>query len=694
MRKRHSPQRAALSLLSIALFATCAAHAQGDAHADEKVEDGELRLLTPMQQAERLRADRQYVDALAIYERVLAADPGDRGAYAMRALTLDDLHSPQLAWEAVQRHPEGFSTAERERIDNDRLASIISEGDAPPVDPAHRLAETDRALSQIAATDHDAPRQTHWEATRLRVDTLIALNRRQRHAEVVARYQALRDDGIDVPAYALPVVADSMMALRRPEQAEPLLRQALAEGHDDVSTRLLLGWSLLEQERFDEALPLFEQLAAQQPPWPRREGAHSGYENWDRFSADLALASARAAAQDTHGAERLLRALERIAPANAELQAALAAQEANRGWPQAALQRDRVALTLDPTQKDARVGVVENERALRRPDRAEAAMAPLRAEYPDDPGLARLDDTLSRDRGWQVHAASRYGDSDGGHSPVGSRDGGTLLEAESPLIGDRWRVGLRAQEDWAELPGERVERRSLALGAHYRYDRLDVAAYAGRTLDDFGRDDPTASLEAEWRFSDAWTATFAATQQDPDASLQARRLGIHADGVMAGLRWTPSDDSRWTLQARQLRYDDGNRRQTLDLSGLQRLWAAPHLRLDGLLWASAGRAADDRPVDYYNPRRDASLSLGLGLEQIGWRRYGHAFRQRVEIAAGPAYQWGYGTHWVPSLAYRHLWSLGDGQALEYGVRWSQPVYDGERERYLSFDIDYRWGGAP
>lgn len=694
MRRRSSPHRAALSTLSLALLTTCAVHAQGPVRATEKVEPGELRLPTPMQQAERLRDAHQYADALAIYERVLGADPHDRGAYAMRALTLADLGSAQLAWEAVQREPAAFSGAERERIDNDRLAAIIASGDAAPVDPAHRLAETDRALVQIAATERDMPRQDAWEATRLRVDTLIALNRRQRHAEVVSRYQALRDDGIEVPAYALPVVADSLLALRRSAAAEPLLRQALAAGHPDVSTQLLLGWSLLEQERFDEALPLFERVAANQPPWPRREGAASGYENWDRFSADLALASARAAAQDARGAERLLRALQAIAPANPELQAALAAQEANRGWPQAALRRDQVALTLDPTQKDARVGVVENQRTLRRPDQAEAAMAPLRTNYPDDPGLARLDRTLSRDRGWQVHVASRLGDSDGGASPLGSRDGGHLLEAESPLFGERWRLGLRGREDWADLPGERVQRRSLELGAHYRYDRLDVAAYAGRTLDDFGDGDPTASLEAAWRFSDAWTATLAATRQDADASLQARRLGIHADGLGAGVRWTPSDDTRWELQARQLRYDDGNRRQTLDLSGLQRLWAAPHLRLDGLLWASAGRAADDRAVDYYNPRRDASLSLGLGLEQIGWRRYGQAFRQRVEIAAGPAYQWGYGTRWVPSLAYRQLWSLGDGQALEYGVRWSRPVYDGQRERYLMFDIDYRWGGAP
>jgi len=651
-------------------------------------------ILTPMQQADRLRDAHREVDALAIYERVLQADPHDSGAYRMRALTLDALGGTQLAWEQVRLRPDWFRDDERERIDNDRIAHIIGAADATPIDQAHRHAETDQALSRIASVERDTPRQTRWQAVRLRVDTLVALNQRQRHRAVVEHYAMLRRDGVGVPAYALPVVADSMLTLRRPAEAEAVLRQALAQGREDFDSQTLLGHALIEQERYAEALPLFEHLAATQPAWPRRAGAATGYENWDKFSADIALARARASANHGDQAERMLRALVALAPANPELQAALAAQQANRGWPQAALQRDLGALALDPSQKDARIGVVENQRALRRPDLAQAAFAPLHADYPDDPGLARLGATLARDRGWQVHLTSRIGRGDGGASPLGSRDGGSLLEAESPLIGTRWRVGLRARDDWADLPGERVRQHSLSLGAHYRYDRLDLSVYGGRALDHFGRDDPTWSLEAGWRFSDTWSATLAATRQDPEASLQARRLGIQADGLAAGICWTPVDTTRWDLQARRLRYDDGNRRDSLDLAGTQRLWAAPHLLLDGLLRASTGRAGGTRSGDYYNPRRDAALALGVGLEQIGWRRYEHAFRQRLELAAGPAYQWGYGTRWLPSLAYRHLWSLGDGRALEYGLSWSRPVYDGMREQHVGFDIDYRWGGAP
>nr|WP_241239384.1 tetratricopeptide repeat protein [Xanthomonas sp. BRIP62409] len=654
---------------------------------------------TPMRQAEQLRSQQRYADALAIYERVLRANPRDRGAYTMRAITLSDLGSAQLAAEAVWRHPDWFSQQERERIENDRVARMIGWASAEPIDAVHRYAETDQALVNIARIERESPPTSRWEATRLRVDGLAALNQRQRHRDVVASYQALKAEGIDVPAYVLPTVGDSLMGLRRPAEAEAVLRQALQHTPDDFNTQLLLGYALLEQERFDLAMPLFETLAATQAPWPRRNGANSGYENWDRFSADIALATARSAANDNRGAEGLLRERVAIGPDNAELQAALASIEFRRGHPSKALQRNAVALTLDPHQKQARSGVVEAQRDLDRLDLADATFAPLRREYPDDAGLQRLGASLERQRGWQVHLSHARGRSDNdtltnSTSPLGNDFGSTLLEAESPFLGEGWRVGLRARDDWADFQDTRVRYRSFWLGTHYHYDRLDVSAYGGRALDDFDRDGTAWALDAGWRFSDAWYGSVAWRTRDPEASLQARRFGITGDSIGAALRWTPNDESRWELQARQLRYSDGNRRDQLDLSGSQRLWASPHVLLDGLFAASAGRAEDERAVNYFNPRRSSAVAAGVRIDQIGWRRYDYAFRQRLEVTVGPTYQSGFGSQWVPGAAYRHLWSLGDGSALSYGVSWSRPVYDGQREQQLGFDLDFRWGGTP
>lgn len=197
--------------------------------------------LTPMQQAEQLRGQQRHADALAIYERVLRANPRDRGAYTMRAITLSDLGSAQLAAEAMWRHPDWFSQ-ERERIENDRVARMIGWASAEPIDSAHRYAETDQALVNVARIERESPPTLTWEATRLRVDSLVALNQRQRHRDVVANYQALKAEGIEVPAYVLPTVGDSLMGLRRPAEAEAVLRQALQ--HNPTTSMRSCCWAM------------------------------------------------------------------------------------------------------------------------------------------------------------------------------------------------------------------------------------------------------------------------------------------------------------------------------------------------------------------------------------------------------------------------------------------------------------------
>ncbi|SOO24915.1 exported hypothetical protein [Xanthomonas phaseoli pv. phaseoli] len=99
-------------LLSLALFTACVPQAHSGEVRPADVPDAPTAL-TPMQQAEQFRGRQRYTDALAIYERVLHADPRDRGAYTMRALTLSDLGSAQLAAEAMWRHPDCFAAGTR-----------------------------------------------------------------------------------------------------------------------------------------------------------------------------------------------------------------------------------------------------------------------------------------------------------------------------------------------------------------------------------------------------------------------------------------------------------------------------------------------------------------------------------------------------------------------------------------------------
>lgn len=648
-----------------------------------------------------LRADDRLAEALAEYLAALHDNAGrdrtvDEHAYRMQVLTLADLGASTRALELLTERPGLFATHERERIEGDRLAQMINRGRTYPEDPRQRLLEADRALAALRALQRDAPRQTRWEATRLRVDALSALNALHRHQEVVDGYHALLEEGIEVPAYILATVGDSLLALRRPADAVPVLDAAIAHAPQDFNARLLLAYAWLEQERFDLAMPMFEALRASQEPWPRRAGARTGYANWDRYSADVGLAMARSHGHDNAAAERMLADLGTIGPINPGLQVAIGSVQSRRLRPTAALERFDMALTLDPEERDARAGRADALMALDRLDQAHAAYASLRRDHAEDPRLDRIRETLARRRGWQASVEASRGRSssrdDGtSQSPLGSRDGGLRVQLESPVLNDRWRVGALAEEAWADFDNQRVRFRRGGLGARYRHDRLGMSAHALRAADDYDDGGISLSAAANWRFSDAWHGSLGYARRDIGASLQARRFGITADSLSAAAVWTPSDVTWLRVGASQLRYDDGNRREQLGVDASHRLLARPHWLVDGIAGTSVSRGSLGAQAAYFNPARDASASLGLRIENIGWRRYERHFRQRLEVGAGSYWQRDHGQHFVPTAAYRHLWRLATGHTLEYGIAWSRPVYDGNREQRIGVDMAWRWG---
>lgn len=672
----------ALALACLALPLTGAAQIAADA--------------TVRTEAEALRDQARFAEALLVVERRLAAAPGDDDAFRLRVLTLADLGSSRLAVEAMRQRPQLFADHERERVEGDAIARAIGWGRVEPDTPDGRLAESRAALAELDTLQRDAPRQTNWEATRLRVDALSALNHLQQHEAVVAGYQALLDDGIDVPAYILGTVGDSLLALRRPAEAIPVLENAIAHAPHVVNARILLGYAFIETERFDRALPLFEALAAEQDAWPRQAGAASGYENWDRYSADLNHALAHSYANDNARAEMMLQAQVGIGPNNPGLQAAYGAVQSRRLRPSAALERYEMALTMAPQDRDALAGRVGALTALDRIDEARDALATLRQAHPEDPRLDRVEHDLDRHRGVQATLSASRGRSrqrDGAGtsiSPFGSRDGGWALDVRSPLIDDRWRVGVFAHEDWADFIDGRTRHRAAGVGTWYRHDRLGAWATLGAAGG--ASSGATWTLGADWRFDDAWRAGLELARNAQDTSLQARRLGIDADSATLTASYVPSDS--FALQGRlsRLRYDDGNTRDQFGVDATRRLVTRPHLMIDGLLSAYTSRGSRGDTVGYFNPERDASANVGLRFDHITWRRYETAFQQRVEVMAGPYWQRDAGTHWVPSLGYRHLWRR-DGHELEYGVAWSRPVYDGLREQRVAFDVELRWGGV-
>ncbi|TKR33027.1 poly-beta-1,6 N-acetyl-D-glucosamine export porin PgaA [Luteimonas gilva] len=637
-----------------------------------------------------LRDQRQWLPALALIEKAAAAHPDDASLYVLRVHTLSELGARDRAWTLYRVRPELFGAEEAQRIEADRLARMTSWSRLYVADEKHLLDQaqaTDRASQDyLARADIDPARLP----LRLRLDRLNLLNRLARHQEVADDYARLQQEGQTVPGYALAAVGDSLMALQRPEQAETVLADALKADPGNIDLQVQHAYALMESERFDLALPEFKALVDANPAWPYAAGSPRPYDNWKRYEAETNYAMARSYGEDLAGAQAMLEPLAAIGPNNAGLQSMLGSVYERRGWNERALERHRMAATIDPQTIQGRVGQVETLMELQRNDLARPIHENLQASHGDALPVKLADKRWNLHQGWQwrVYAGSGRSRGGGGVSPLGNRDAIYGFDIESPLLDDRWRLTAGSVDRSSEFLGDNVHDRRAAIGLRYGFDRLSWHLQANRSFDDI--DDTGLSFDLGWRFNDVLDASFGLRKNDPEASLQARRSGIAADSASLGLDYHPSELTRLTGTAQRLRYDDGNRRDSLALDLDQRLLTRPHFLLDGLASVGASRGSRDDAA-YFNPSRDRSWEIGLRADQIVWRRYDRHFRHRLTASAGQYWQEGFGNAWMPSLRYEHEWRFDLGKTLVYGVNWSRPVYDGQRERHLGFDAEFRWG---
>lgn len=639
----------------------------------------------PLEQITALRHAKRFDEALALCERRLVSIPGDTDAYRLRALLLADLGEGIRAWEQYRARPDLFDAGQRAYIEESRLVTLarhslgLADGD-----PARRR-DAEQADAAFATYFADLQAQGQPIPLRLRYDRLLLLNLLGRHAEVADEYAALTRESHAVPAYIWGTVADSLLARRRPHEAAKLLEPAVAAEPDNSRLHIQLAYAYLESERLEDALALMERFQAKYPVW--LPGAADAAANWNRYDADTTLALLRAYTENLPAAQATFEQMIAQAPNDAGLQTSLGNVYQMRGWPERALERYRAAAALDANTLGAQIGQIEALTALRREAEARPLHDALLRERPGVARVQRMDRAWRRHQGWQGRVHGATGRSDGDVSPLGNRDAVYGIEIQSPLFDDHWRLTAVADERWADFHGERIHYRRLGAGFIYSSNRLIAGAGAHRAADGIGTG---GEAFVGWRFNDDWDAQLTARANDPEASLQARASDIGADSVSLAVAYAPDERNAWRFGASRMRYEDGNTRSALSAWGSHRFVSRPRLLVDALAGAYASRGShDDTP--YFNPSRDASLELGLRADHLAWRRYSRHLRQRLTVSANNYWQEGYGSAWIPSLRYEHEWRLGEGGTLVYGLGWSRPVYDGQRERHLGFHAAYRWG---
>jgi biofilm PGA synthesis protein PgaA len=631
------------------------------------------------------------VDALRHLQTWLDSHPDDADAQALNVALLAELGATTQAREMAGRLRPPAPALDRARLESDHAAHEIRWANGEPDDPARPYAEADRAVDDARrlADDTSLPADLRRRVT---FDLLVALDQAGRPDELLQRYDALKAQGVAVPAYAERAVADAMLLRHRPAEAAALYEDSIRQdpgpyAPGDPEPRIGLMYAYLESGQTTKAFATIDELAGREPTWTRIRGIRLPIQNGRKVDADLNAATLREYVGMPRAAYDSLAAMSREAPANAQIRRELGAAEMARGWPRQALDDFNIASTLDRRDIGALVGEAEAHRALNDFSSVDDNLALAQTMADRNGRVERALRSWDRERGWQFDLSTERGK---GSSPdYGDRDGTTQATVASPLIDDHWRVLALARYSTADLPEGDVRRARYGVGLRgYAYG---IEAYV-QALPSGDRYVGKTALETgfDWSMSDHWSLAADFSTAGEDVPLRAQYYGISAKTLDTALAWRPSELTQARLGLSRDNFSDGNKRTAWLASLTQRLHTAPNLTLDGgIELGGSMNTQTDRP--YFNPRRDNSYAVTGRLENLLGQFYSRSVTQRVDVAVGQYAEEGYATDWIASVRYGQTLQAREGLRFGWGIGWHNQPYDGRREHRVVLDLTLHWG---
>lgn len=622
--------------------------------------------------------------ALDLYRRGMARFPERPEFPVGEAMTLAAMGTPQAALDLAKRHPQWFDAATRRRLQGDRLAQLARLAAAGGRGEEERYRIADQALARYDALI------ARWSALgpaarpdilRLRQDRLQVLAARRRPGAVIAEYEALREAGAQVAPYALRIVADAYLELRRPEQALRVLDAAQATGAGrertpgvrSAETRV---YALSESGRSGEAQTRARQLLDETPVWIQLKGQPRRQASDERMAAELAALWARRDLGDEAGVRARLETLQAQAPTDTSLGIALAELYRSQGEPRRAEWLLKRMEALDPRAAALEAAQARVALDLQEWAQADALIADVQARFPDD----RSGRLAARD--WNRHRMSELRvEADGELSSETGPTGGHGLRIDalqySPPLGGPWRAFAGGGLAQASFPEGRGEHQWLRAGAQSRSRGLTLDLEA--SMHRYGHGTRYgAALRAETDIDDRWSLGAALERLSQDTPLRALHNGIDANRAAAHVQWRGWDDGAVRLDVSAMRFSDGNRRWALALGARQRILESARWRGElGLDLSASTNSEEDAP--YFNPRQDLEVLPSLRLIHTIHQRYEARLEQSFLLGAGLYAQQGYGSATLVVAGYGMRWKASE--TFEAGIQASvnNRPYDGERE---------------
>jgi len=552
-----------------------------------------------------------------------------------------------------------------------------------PPDAARRFEATDVAIAQLQALlaqEQGAPSPDPGLLFRLQRDLVVALRARERWADALEQAQALRAAGDVLPPYARRAEAGALLEMRRPAEARQAYQEVLRADPDDRIALVGRFWSELEEEDFDAAFATADALAAIGGPTRQLGRVAAPQRDDDWLDAQLLAAKVRRFADMPAAAWDRIEPLVREAPGSSTLREERGEIAAARGWNRLGEEELRIARSLVVEDPGLEMALAESDLRRRRWASAEERVARLAPLYPGNGRLLRLQRDLAawRMAELQLEIQPRI---EQGDSSVAPGDGlSARARLYTPPLAERWRLLADVNRESGQPRDEKLVRNRFGAGVEGRWPdvTLELIGWANTGM----LDRPGATANLQWQPDDHWTLAGFLEAFTPDTPLQAVKAGIHADrlGLSAVHAWNESRVASVGVQTSD--FSDGNRRWSAVADFSARVLDAPTTKvaLTPAFYTSRNSRSD---APYFNPRRDAALTLAIDVQDRIWRRYERSWLQRVLFSAGPYWQDGFGTRVIASVSYEQAWRVDPVTEWRCGVSLSRRYYDGDAEAALA-----------
>jgi putative PEP-CTERM system TPR-repeat lipoprotein len=481
-------------------------------------------------------------DAVAAFDKALAADESAGTAAILRAGALLDLGESQAAADALGKLAAGSS---RDPQVNYFYAQALS-----------RLGRTDEAKAALAAAAEvvgPAPADALAKhPPSLLLAGLIMYGNRQYEQAYTFFNAYLQIDREHLEARKL--LASTLIALKKPREAVDLLRPAMIRDVPDPQLYAIAGEAYVRAGQHARASEAFEQALALRPDDPalraqlgfarvaggeRKQGIAdieaAIADSPEALGTTLYLGMLKLAERDAAAARDIAQRVLGRDPANLTALNLLGSAQLALGDPMAARQSYEKVLATDPKFRPARINLAHIDLMERRPDAAEQHIAPLLADDPDNPRLmyemALVEDARQRPDATIQWLEKAYA-ADRASPTVGPRLAEAYLRTSQPAKALAVAIGLQQAHGETAAIAELMGRAQLASGAkddaRLTFQRL--AALAGY---DTARLIRTAELQLEVGDTDgAWWSLDKAVAGG-ESSLSAR-AGLGALALSIG----------------------------------------------------------------------------------------------------------------------------------------------------------------